>query len=92
MITKRRVRPLSAEQRLEMIRGEFAALPGLRLTSGQAQRVWGLDATDCDNLLQTLLTVRFLVRNDDGTYMRADVSRMLTTLLPPTPRVPRQVA
>lgn len=94
MITHRHARPTTPEQLLDRIRGEFAALPGLRLTEAQVRRIWGLSFPDCESLLQTLVEARFLVRNDDGTYVRADLQRLLTTTLPPPrgPRLRRNVA
>ena len=35
------------EDILRRIRGEYLEMPGLRLTSVQAQRLWGLDARTC---------------------------------------------
>jgi hypothetical protein len=93
MITHRHARPTTPEQLLDRIRGEFAALPGLRLTKAQARRIWGLSFPDCESLLQRLIDARFLARDDDGTYVRADLPRLLATTLPPRgPRARRRVA
>lgn len=56
---------------IERARGEFLEMPGLRLTSRQAQRLWGLDEEDCACLLDVLQTSGFLIRWDDGQYGRA---------------------
>jgi hypothetical protein len=53
-------------------RGEFLEMPGLRLTVSQARRLWDLDATLCESLLFTLVEARFLVRLQDGAFVRAD--------------------
>ena len=53
---------------LQRIQHDFLEMPGLRLTSRQAQRLWGLDALICDALLRALVDVRFLVEAD-GTYI-----------------------
>lgn len=47
---------------LRRIKGEFTELPGMRLTLGQAQRLWALHRESCDALLETLVRQRFLVR------------------------------
>ena len=60
----------SREQIVRRIRGEYLEMPGLRLTRPQAQRLWGLDAQTCVQLLDWLTEDRFLLRRDDGTYAR----------------------
>ena len=49
---------------------EYLEMPGLRLTSAQAQRLWGLDADACANALRVLVEVGFLRRTDAGQYVR----------------------
>jgi len=56
---------------LARIRGEFLEMPGLRLTPGQARRLWGLDAPACDAALATLVRTGFLRIGRDGAYRRA---------------------
>lgn len=51
-------------------RGEFLEMPGLRLTSAQAARLWGMTDSMAGSLLQALADVRFLVRHGDGSYAR----------------------
>jgi hypothetical protein len=68
----RRARALSADEHLEMIAREFAALPGLRLTIPQACRLWSLERADCDLLFARLVDRRVLRRTADGCYMRAE--------------------
>jgi hypothetical protein len=82
----RQARPLSNDERLEMIAREFSALPGLRLSSSQACRLWSLDRCDCDLLLAKLVERRVLRRTADGCYMRADTSPVLPSRFAP----PRQ--
>lgn len=55
------------ETLLTRIRGEFREMPGLRLTFGQAQRLW-LQAHVCEAVLERLVTEGFLVRNSSGNY------------------------
>ncbi len=54
---------------LRRARAEYLEMPGLRLTSAQAQRLWGLDTRTCDELLTTLTSVHFLARTRDGSFV-----------------------
>lgn len=56
---------------LEIVRGEFLEMPGLRLTKKQAQRLWALDSETCEALLGTLEASRFLRQTRDGEYLLA---------------------
>jgi len=47
-------------------------MPGLRLTSAQARRLWGLDMAVVDALLTTLVNANFLFQTADGAFMRVD--------------------
>ena len=55
---------------LDRIRGEYLALPGLRLTPPQARRLWGLDEQQCTELLNRLVEAGFLDATADGRYAR----------------------
>jgi hypothetical protein len=57
---------------LRRIQGEFLEMPGLRLTSTQAQRLWRLDETSCNAALRALVEARFLARTRDGAFVRHD--------------------
>jgi hypothetical protein len=46
-------------------------MPGLRLTTAQAQRLWQLDADQCEALLDALIEERTLKRTPDGAFVRA---------------------
>ncbi len=59
------------EHLLRRVRGEFLEMPGLRLTSQQAQRLWGLDHDTCTTLLHALVDLSFLICGSDGRYARA---------------------
>ena len=50
-------------------RAEYMEMPGLRLTTAQAQRLWGLDRRTCDELLTTLTSAHFLARTRDGSFV-----------------------
>ena len=60
---------------LQIIRGEFAEVPGLHLTRKQFQRLCGLDGDTCDTLLDVLLDQKFLRQTSDQGYVRANVSQ-----------------
>ena len=60
---------------LRRVQGEYNEMPGLRLTTAQAQRLWGLDRVACDTLLGALVDAKFLFRTRDGAFMRSDQSR-----------------
>ena len=55
---------------LQRVYGEFLEMPGLRLTCQQAQRLWGLDAETCRELLDFLVDEKFLLRATHGAYSR----------------------
>jgi hypothetical protein len=57
---------------LDRIQGEYLELPGLRLTEFEARRLWDLDRTVCDALLEALVDVRFLQRSPDGTFVKTE--------------------
>ena len=61
------------------VRGEFTEMPGLRLTTAQAQRLWGLDRVACDTLLNALVDAKFLFRTRDGAFIRFDQTRVVRT-------------
>ena len=56
---------------LSRIRGEFLEMPGLRLTSAQAARLWAVDRRTSEWILDGLTTAGFLLRNREGAYLLA---------------------
>ena len=74
-----RVSSSSSEQMLQRIAGEYREMPGLRLTTAQAQRLFHLDAQSCTELLRQLVQLEFLTCAADGRYVRASAS---TTVFP----------
>ena len=60
---------------LQRIQGEFVEMPGLRLTTAQAQRLWGLERDVCDALLGALVDAKFLSQTRDGAFVRMDGAR-----------------
>jgi hypothetical protein len=66
----------SHDDDLRRVRGEYIEMPGLRLTTAQAQRLWGLDRASCDALLRALVDSKFLFRTRDGAFVRSDHIRV----------------
>jgi hypothetical protein len=64
----------SEQEWAQIIRGEFLEIPGLRLTSEQIQRLWGLHRDVCAAVLEDLLHQRFLQLTAEGHYVRAGSS------------------
>ena len=64
--------PLVIDDALRRIRGEYLEMPGLRLTTQQAQRLWNLDHVTCEVLLNALVDTQFLWRTADGAFVRYD--------------------
>ena len=60
---------------LRRVQGEYIEMPGLRLTTAQAQRLWGLDRAACDALLCALVDAKFLFRTRDGAFVRSEHAR-----------------
>src|SRR3977135_4169786 len=76
--------PLQAlDDVLRRVQGEYIEMPGLRLTTAQAQRLWGLDRAACDALLGALVDAKFLFRTRDGAFMRVEHATPVKTSLRP---------
>jgi hypothetical protein len=74
----------TTDEVLRRVQGEFLEMPGLRLTTPQARRLWGLDAAACDALLGALVESKFLFQTRDGAYMRVEsVTPARASLHPP---------
>jgi hypothetical protein len=54
----------------ELMRMEYAEMPGLQLTFWQARRLWNLSEDLCQRVLSTLVASGYLVRTSDGRYRR----------------------
>jgi hypothetical protein len=52
------------------VRDEFAALPGLSLTTEQARLVFDLDRDMCEHVLDALVAEGFLSRTPQGAFRR----------------------
>jgi hypothetical protein len=73
----------ATDEVLRRVQGEFLEMPGLRLTTPQARRLWGLDAAQCDALLGALVDANFLFRTRDGAFMRVEHASPVKTQRPP---------
>ncbi len=58
-----------SEDTLRRVRAEFLEMPGLKLTIAQAQRLWGVDRSTCEALIEELTETRFLARTRDGAVI-----------------------
>ncbi len=56
---------------ISRIRSEYLEMPGLGLTPRQAQRLFGLDASTCDEVLDRLRQSGFLSRTGNGMFTLA---------------------
>ena len=61
---------LPADDLLRRICAEYTEMPGLHVTYEQAQRLWGLDATTCRDVLDCLVRVKFLTLTASRQYVR----------------------
>ena len=59
---------------IRRLREEFTAMPGLRLTEAQVQRLCGVGASTSESALRALVSAGYLRELADGTYLRADVA------------------
>ena len=73
----------TTDEVLRRVQGEFLEMPGLRLTTPQARKLWGLDAAQCDALLGALVDAKFLFRTRDGAFMRVEHSVPVKAVLTP---------
>ena len=71
---------MSVADAADLLRMEYAEMPGLALTSWQAQRLCNLSPDVCERALQTLLESGILRRTADGRYASAGVSPIETSL------------
>ena len=47
-------------------------MPGQRLTTMQAARLWSLDRQTSERILQRLIAAGFLLKSRSGAYLRTD--------------------
>jgi hypothetical protein len=56
------------EDTFNQLQSYFLGVPGLRLTSEQAQRLCGVERTLCRLVLDSLVETKFLCRKSGGAY------------------------
>jgi Fic family protein len=61
---------LQVDEAVELMRMEYAEMPGLKLTFVQAQRLWNISQEACERALGELTRSGFLDRTRDGAYVR----------------------
>jgi hypothetical protein len=54
----------------ERVRAEYREMPGLTLTRWQMRRLWRLDASLCDAVVEALVASQFLWCRPNNTYAR----------------------
>ena len=54
----------------ERVRAEFLEMPGLTLTRWQMRRMWLLDSSLCDAIVDALVASHFLQCRPNHTYAR----------------------
>ncbi len=59
---------------IRRLREEFAALPGLRLTTAQVERLWTTDALTSASALNALVSAGFLTPLPGGSYGRTELA------------------
>ena len=60
------------EELVQRVRGEYREMPSLRLTSSQAQRLFGLEPLTCAAILGALVKEKFLSCTSNGLFVRSD--------------------
>lgn len=66
---------MAHEPILTRIRAEYREMPGLRLTTAQACRLWQIDGATCEAVLRHLVNEQFLSRMRDGSYVALPSAR-----------------
>ena len=69
---------------LVRIRAEYLEMPGLRLTTRQAQRLGHLDGARSEVFLNALVDAHFLWRTADGAFVRRDGNSPVETRMAAT--------
>jgi hypothetical protein len=57
------------ESLVTRVRGEYFEMPGLRVTFAQACRLWQVDVSTCELLLDQLVREGFLCKTDNGQFL-----------------------
>jgi hypothetical protein len=57
---------------LQRVRSEFLEMPGLHLTPAQAARLWHMDSTLCEEIIDCLVGCAFLRWTAAGEVVRVE--------------------
>ena len=67
---------MQVHEAVQLIQMEYQEMPDLKLTFGQARRLWNLSNELCESALTLLTGSGFLAQTADGHYVRrGDLSR-----------------
>lgn len=64
--------PVEVHAVANRVRSEFLEMPGLRLTVRQAARLWGLEPSACEHVIEVLVQSAFLRWTPGGMVTRID--------------------
>jgi hypothetical protein len=64
--------PMPANDLVCRVWADFREMPGLMLSVSQARRLWNLDESVCQGILDVLVDLQLLRRNARGLYLRRD--------------------
>lgn len=56
---------------IDIVRAEYAEMPGLSVTPVQAARLWAVDRATCDEVFRHLIATGVVRRTARGTLVRA---------------------
>jgi hypothetical protein len=56
---------------IDIVRAEYAEMPGLSVTPVQAARLWAVDRATCDEVFRRLIAMGVVRRTRRGTLVRA---------------------
>jgi hypothetical protein len=65
---------LTLDDAIVRVKAEFLEMPGLRLTTAQAARLWQFDREFSEEVLAALVDARFLMRTPKAAFARADAA------------------
>ncbi len=63
--------PSRIEESLRLVRAEYREMPGLNLTTRQAERLWSLDKSTCEEVFRTLEAEHVLQRTPRDGFVLA---------------------
>lgn len=70
------MRFMQVDEAVELMKLEYAESPGLVLTVAEARQLWNLSEELCDRALRVLVNSSFLVRQPDGSFIRAEADSL----------------